>query len=221
MGKFEKSVGKFQTSGKKCIPGVICIENMTLFLILLIFLLSIYLFFVMTHSVSENKTTIVNNEVIEQPIYRNSILSNLEQNNVFSNPFFPPLKPNIGFINGGGGIYTGGIGLGIPINIETQRTGGSAFNQIGILTRSTNNELILPIFGRLVSSNRDKWQYYTLSNTGNISSKLPVLVNGKDGMSEYGVSEIFNGDVIYVQGYNESFNATIYDSRSISYIPYL
>jgi hypothetical protein len=40
-------------------------------------------------------------------------------------------------------------------------------------------------------------------------------------MSEYGVDEIYGGDVIYVQGYNDIFLATIYENRGISYIPYL
>jgi hypothetical protein len=203
---------------KKCIPGVICIENMTLFFLLLTCLLAAFLFFTLRSS--------QNNLIRTHYTHPLAILSptiDLARNDVFSDPYFPPLKDNMDGPFVRPPIFQGTYERrGVPINMETQRTGRS-FNQIGVLTRSgnINGELILPIFGRDLLSNRNKWQYYTLSNTGNISSKLPVRVHGKDGMSEYGVDEINNGDVIYVQGYNDIFLATIYDSRGNSYIPYL
>jgi len=217
---------------KKCIPGVFCIENMTLFILLFIFLLSLFFFFTITNRIGGPSEPLLRTQPVnELPVFgtsrRDIPIIGLGKSDVFSDPYFPPLKDNIE----SGIFYTGppafGIGnfptrRGLPINIETQPT-GSYFNQIGILTRSgnINGELILPIFGRNLFSNRDKWQYYTLSNTGNISSKLPVRVHGKDGMSEYGVDELTNGDVVYVQGYNDIFLATVYDSRGLSYIPYL
>jgi hypothetical protein len=211
---------------KKCIPGGgLCIENMTLFLIILLLLFCVFFLMITIRSAPvdyRRQTNIVNNnsDYVESGIP--SIIS-LAKNDVFSDPYFPPLKDNVG-----GGIYPSNMAniqvvrRGVPINIETRPT-GSSFNQVGILTRggNINGELILPVFGRNLYSNSNKWQYYTLSNTGNISSKLPIRVHGKDAMSEYGVDEIFNGDVIYVQGYNDIFLATIYDSRGLSYIPYL
>jgi hypothetical protein len=207
---------------KKCIPGGgLCIENMTLFFIILLLLFCVFFLITTIRSAPidyRRQTNIVNNDYVESGVP--SIIG-LAKNDVFSDPYFPPLKDNIG-----GGIYYPNnmvnVRRGVPVNIETRPT-GSSFNQVGILTRggNVNGELILPVFGRNLYSNSNKWQYYTLSNTGNISSKLPIRVHGKDAMSEYGVDEIFNGDVIYVQGYNDIFLATIYDSRGLSYIPYL
>jgi hypothetical protein len=80
--------------------------------------------------------------------------------------------------------------------------------------------LILPLMGRKLSG-RDKMQYYTTSNTGNMNVKLPVSKNGKSCTGEYGCDEIYNGDTVYVEGYAEVFKATIYENTRLSYIPYL
>jgi hypothetical protein len=227
---------------KKCIPGVFCIENMTLFILLFVFLILILLFFFTIRLLNpmgllsprgsqntENTLLSTTNSIIYPPIDLAINDAFPSKNNVFTDPYYPPLKDNIDV------FYPPLFATrGIPINIETQRTGSfnsfnkTSFNQVGILTQTpnlsettvSNTPLILPVFGRNLLTNRDKWQYYTLSNTGNISSKLPIRVKGKDGMTEYGVDEIYNGDSVYVQGYNDNFIANIYDSRIPSYIPY-
>jgi hypothetical protein len=136
----------------------------------------------------------------------------------------------------------GGCGY-LPVNIETHGV-RSNYSQMGILTKSVDgvnnnnkrkmftddnaesngnieNTLILPLMGRRCLSGRDKWQYYTISNTGNLQTKLPVRVNGKSCTSEYGCDEIMNGDVIHVEGYNHRFSATVYENTTFSYIPVL
>jgi hypothetical protein len=80
--------------------------------------------------------------------------------------------------------------------------------------------MILPLMGRRVMSGRDKWQYYTMSNTGNLNTKLPVSVNGRSCTGEYGCDSIMNGDTIYVEGYNDTFKATIYENNLFNYIPF-
>ena len=122
------------------------------------------------------------------------------------------------------------VAKGWPINLKT-RGFAPEFSQIGILThdrpdgKEKDNSLydnqILPLFGRRIMNGRDKYQYYTMSNTGSINTKLPVLVRGKNCINEYGCDEIYNGDQVYVQGYNKSFYATIYENSLFSYIPFL
>jgi hypothetical protein len=155
----------------------------------------------------------------------------LAKTGVFEDPYFPPLKETGGYwprFSSVVGVSSTAYGLspsygtstyGIPVNIETQPVRSHSFDQVGILTRERGGDMILPLFGRNV--NHDKWQYYTLSNTGNISSKLPVKVQNRDGMNEYGINEMNNGEIVFVQGYNDSFVSTLYDSRGPSYIPYL
>jgi len=208
-----------------------CIENMTLFLILFLLLLVVFCFMVMQpyRFHQTNKTNI-----FQQPSF------GLAKTGVFEDPYFPPLKETAGYwprfssVVGisssygtsplyGSTVYGsstyGSTVYGLPVNIETQPVRSHSFDQVGILTRERGGDMILPLFGRNV--NHDKWQYYTLSNTGNISSKLPIKVQNRDGMNEYGINEMNNGEIVFVQGYNDSFVSTLYDSRGLSYIPYL
>jgi ferredoxin-NADP reductase len=68
---------------------------------------------------------------------------------------------------------------------------------------------------------RDKWQYYTISNTGVVNTKLSIKVRGKNCVSEYGCDEIMDGDVVHVDGYNGHFRVTMYENGMFSYIPVL
>jgi len=92
----------------------------------------------------------------------------------------------------------------VPINMSTNIGAVTTnFSQIGILTplnRSSDNN-ILPLMGRTVFTNRNKWQYYTISNQHN-NIRLPVYHRGRNGLDEYGIDEIYNGDAIIVEGYN-------------------
>ena len=81
--------------------------------------------------------------------------------------------------------------------------------------------MILPLMGRRTMSGRDKWEYYTISGSGNLNARLPISVNGKNCSGEYGCDEVYNGDVVYVEGYNDTFSATIYENNSLRYIPVL
>lgn len=192
--------------GKKCIPGVICIENMTLFLLFIVVILMIYFYYTLIIKPANKDPQIVVINSQQSP----------PDNGLSLNT--PPLR-----IADGAPPLTN---RGIPINIETRGT-TSSYSQIGILTTSNNdktgstNPLILPLIGRQSMVGRDKWQYYTVSNTGFINTKLPIRVQGKSCTSEYGCDSLMNGDTVYVEGYDSTFRATIYDSAQFSYIPYL
>lgn len=196
--------------GKKCIPGIICIENMTLFVLFILIVLVLYFIYMKSEKPS--------NQVHppEQKIIIVSAPNSQPTENSINDPYIPPLKNNAYFTN------SGDI-RGIPINIETRGTGMS-YQQIGILTPVGNNsnDLILPLMGRKLMNGRDKWQYYTMANgSSTIHTKLPVSVNGKSCTGEYGCNDIQNGDTVYVQGYNNVFTATVYENSAFSYIPYL
>ena len=107
--------------------------------------------------------------------------------------------------------------VNVPINVPTQNPYNRHYEQIGILTNS-NNE-ILPLFGKIASSNRSKWNYYTMNNSYN-SVKLPITFKNKSCTGEYGCDELMNGDTVYVEGYNSVFEAKIYEKDSLNYIPY-
>jgi hypothetical protein len=201
---------------KKCIPGVICIENMTLFILLLVIGLVVYMIYSQhKYNYPKNSTDPAKIVVIQQPTLA-SVAT--RRNDSFNDPYSPPLKDD--------GYYhprDSSDVRGIPVNIET-RGSGMTYQQIGILTpmNGGGDALILPLMGRRWLNGRDKWQYYTMANgMSNISTKLPVSVNGKSCTGEYGCNEIQNGDTVYVEGYKTTFSATVYENGTFSYIPYL
>ena len=207
--------------GKKCIPGVLCIENMTLFLLFVLIVLIIYLYYTLIIKASANKPN-DNHVVLLNTVPLSNISSNALNTSGLSDAI-PPLRiadgaPPVVVIPGGG------VRHAVPINIETRGTTMN-YSQIGILTKNngTNSDspLILPLMGRQSQTGRDKWEYYTMSNTGNINTKLPVRVNGKSCTGEYGCDSVSSGDSIYVDGYDSTFRANVYDSALFRYIPSL
>jgi len=190
--------------GKKCIPGVICIENMTLFVIMLGFVITIY-YFHLSIRLRGNRYGTTKPEI---QVVNNTNYPSNSQLDPLSNPYAPPLK-----------ISTNDFRTQMPINVRTQYTNPN-YSQIGILTRKNGeNDLILPLMGTTLNTSRNKWIYYTISNTGNVNTKLPLRINGRSSMNEYGCDEINNNDVIYVEGYKSDFQATIYENGLYSYIP--
>jgi hypothetical protein len=51
--------------------------------------------------------------------------------------------------------------------------------------------------------------------------KLPITNKGRSCTNEYGCDNLYNGDTVYVEGYNDSFRATVYETSSFQYIPQL
>ena len=106
------------------------------------------------------------------------------------------------------------------INIETQGCGSNRceYHQIGILTTPhKNGNLILPLMGRQIHRRRDKWQFYTMSDSHN-SVKLPIRHKSRMCTSYDGCDSIYTGDAVFVEGYKESFTATIYETNNIPYM---
>lgn len=215
--------------GKKCIPGVICIENMTLFLMFIVLILIIYFYYTLIIKTNNSKQD-TQYVLLNVPPISNQSLS-FAMNTSGLSDAVPPLRI-------ADGAPPHGLRPAVPINIETRGT-TMEYRQIGILTQSSNNTnknhhnketannlnnnspLILPLMGRQSMTGRDKWQYYTMSNSGFVNSKLPVSINGRSCTGEYGCDSIMNGDSVYVEGYDSTFRATVYDTASFQYLPYL
>ena len=200
--------------GKKCIPGVFCIENMTLAILMFLFILLAYLYYVFIVKVNQQQ-----NKIQEKIIYQN-VVPLRSAPNVIMDPYGPPLKDDGSYFMNPSLSMNSTITRGIPINIETRGL-SQDYSQMGILTRTNGTDMILPLMGRRLISGLDKWQYYTISNTGNMNTKLPVSLKGKSCSGEYGCDIINNGDTVYVEGYNDTFNATVYENSRFNYIPYL
>jgi hypothetical protein len=206
--------------GKKCIPGVICIENMTLFLLFVVMMVLAYLYYAYFAKVmnmppdalyAQQYQHTMPSVVIQQAPVAVPHLAPISTRiqDPLMDPYSPPVKMDPTY-----------VAAGLPINVPT-RGFPSNYSQIGILTRNGRGDLILPLMGRRSINGGNKKQYYTMSNSGNFSAKLPVSVNGKSCTSEYGCEEISNGDIVYVEGYSDTFRATVYENGLFSYIPFL
>ena len=196
---------------KRCPPGFICIENMTVIFLIMFLFFACFIFYKLS---PQNRKDVVflNGEKNTWVPKTNSIFSTIPSN-ILMNPHTPPLKNNGYFPRDNSDAR------GVPINISTRGL-DSAYSQMGILTRLNGEETILPILGRPLFSNRSKWQYYTMSDKSN-SIKLPMSNNGRSCTSEYGCDELMSGDTVYVEGYKDAFKVTIYENSHPRYIPYL
>ena len=202
----------------RCPPGVVCIENITvMFIIVAIVIVSALLYILRNKSektMSEYTVNILNDKSPTQGLYPRPgyTFSNME-NDVLLNPYQAPLRDNRIFP---------GVNFSpnrLPINIPTQSF-DSSYRQVGILTRIGNKETILPLLGAPLITNRDKWNFYTLSESNNLL-KLPISHNGRKCMSNIGCSDLYTGDTVLVDGYNDSFKVTTYENNLPKYIPYI
>jgi len=211
---------------KKCPPGIICIENLTFGIIVVILFILTYFIYINTSKTvrKDEHTKIVIEEgrgernpgfgIFTRPNYAYTNLPG----DVLMNPYVPPLRderylvPEITIPPPGR----------VPINISTNVGAvDTNYRQVGIMTPlNGNNSKILPLMGRPLFVNRDKWQYYTMSDQNN-SIKLPVSYNGRSCTNEYGCDKLYNGYTVYVEGYKEAYKITIYDNDTIRYLPFL
>ena len=210
---------------KKCPPGILCIENYTLLFFALLIIAILYFMNIKytqnlntTHTCGCNKMSC--SSCNSHNNYKSSDLipflgnsHNNRDNDVLLNPYSAPLRDDRIYNN------TNYNGIKIPINVPTQSV-NSAYRQIGILTRINGQETMLPLMGRPLFSNRDKWNFYTM-NDKNGMIKLPITFRNKSCTSSQGCDNLYNGDTVFVEGYSDTFRVTMYDNNSMEYIPYL
>ena len=210
---------------KKCPPGVICIENVTMFFLVMIILIIVYLIYISFFKRENSQKIVVNVDKQSDPGYiinqqPNYPYNNIPVNDVLMNPYVPPLRDERYFVPEVFPIRRGMV----PINVSTNSgVVDTNYRQMGILTplhNTSKRDKILPLMGRPLMVSRDKWQYYTMSDQNN-SVKLPIIHKGRSCTNEYGCDQLYNGDRVYVEGYNQAFKITIYENDVIKYIPYL
>ena len=108
--------------------------------------------------------------------------------------------------------------VGISTNIGYVRT---SYRQVGILapattpTRDATPELLV-LMGRPLYVSRNKWQYYAITDQRN-GLKLTIRVKGRASTNEYGIDEIYTGDVVNVQGYTVPYRVDMYENDALVY----
>ena len=224
---------------KKCPPGVICIENVTLFILFIVIMILSYLVYYYMlpkdnneknqKNTSSEHTTRSNIPFFNAP-FLNMPFLNVPFNNVpylpppvpgdvLLNPYIPPLRDERYLVPSLNYIPPGAVPINVSTNVGAVDTN---YRQVGILTplNSSSKDSILPLMGRPLFTNRDKWQYYTISNQHN-NVKLPVSKGGRSCTNEYGCDKIYNGDSIYIEGVNDAYKVTVYDNDVIKYLPFV
>lgn len=212
------------SSSFKCLPNMFCIRNTTIFFIVILSVIGIYFFYsnYLKMAVTQSMPSMPSIPSIPSmpsmpsipPLFMMS--SRAANSDVLEDPYAPPLR-NDSYFGGIGPNMMMPMAAGIPINIRTQGPPvNTNYRQVGLLTRINGKETMLPLMGRPLQKNRDKWQFYTMSDKNN-SVKLPISFKKKSCTSEYGCDNIYNGDTVYVEGYKDAFQATIYDNAVMEY----
>lgn len=202
----------------KCKPGFICIENISIIIFSIIFFSIGYLLYC---NFKSTKNLYISNEDVQQALNQSTKVQPQQINinnysdyaSAYDNPYNPPFRNDGYFVSSSVPV----VPINIPTNVGAVST---SFRQLGILTPTsqTSKDNILPLMGRPIFTSRSKFQYYTISNQNN-QVKLPVSVKGKSGLDEYGVDEVFDGDTVYVEGYEDVFKVTKYDNGTMRYLP--
>ena len=194
---------------KKCPPGVLCIENFTLFMLLLVCIGIVY--FMRVHMLAQyhvlDKIKFNNIKEEQKQIIIDYPTIDKINGNMLLDPNVPPLKKRVNYVDTKKRDYSD---RGVPINVRTRGNRLNSYTQIGFLKGLVRTNLIYPLYGRPNDTSRDKWNYYTLNDTG---IKLPINKESRSCTGEYGCNELFDGDNVFV--------ATIYENEANRYIPYL
>ena len=176
---------------KRCIPGVICIENVTIVFVIVV--LCIVLLFI--HYYGKKHTRMNIQQMQQMP-------QDSMQPPMMQPPMMPPRRM-----------------MPPPIAIPTQPFFDTNYRQVGILTRVKGKETILPLMGRPLMSNRDKWNFYTINDSNNMV-QLPITYKGRSCTAEYGCDNLYSGDIVHVEGLKDAFRVTAYENDGMRYIPY-
>jgi Family of unknown function (DUF5755) len=218
------------SSRKKAVPieTTISLTPILFFLLLLVigglvYLLTFYQRVTYSMMTGISGPTFLNTGVTSTPLAAPLFPIASRTTDIFTDPYAPPLKNDI-FMSSQMPTLIDVRGppiAAVPVNIPS-RGYDTPYTQIGILNRADGSgDLILPLMGKQATTARDKYNYYTISNTGSVNTKLPVKVKGKSGVSEYGCDEIMSGDTVHVDGYNAPFRTTIYENNTFRYLPVL
>jgi cell division protein FtsL len=102
-------------------------------------------------------------------------------------------------------------------NITTETNTINLTTNVNVNTNSNNS--VLPLYGRRLWNGSDMWNYYVLNENYN-QVRLPLTINGKDSMDEYGVKELYDNDTVFIPSQGQTYTVKIYETDDYRYIPY-
>lgn len=213
-----------------CPPGFWCMDTTTvLFSIFVVLLILGGIIWAVSYFQKRNESpTVIVVEskaptVSPQPLRETTFERKLRSTN---DPRFHPLSPEQSFFvppDTGDYIVPAGLGA-LPINTQSRGYPG-AFQQMGALTAPGGTETsgsptrtILPLFGRPIDPNRNRWNYYTRTDGIN-PVQVPLQFKRRNCEDDNGCDEITDGDSVGVPILGQSYIATTYRYSTPRYIP--
>lgn len=196
---------------RKCSQGMICIENATISFIFIIIAV-IFLF----HYKWTREKIIINENIQPNLSFFPFNMGTGLREDVLRNPYSPPLKDESIYLNPSYNIPINSVPINIPTNSYD-----TTYRQVGILSSEKNmngEKSIIPLMGRPINNGRDKWQFYSITNN---NVKIPISNKTKSCTNEYGCDNLYNGDTVYAEGYDDVFKVTMYENDTLRYIPYV
>ncbi len=228
LGKVGKMVGGAVAA--TCPPGVWCMDTgiIILLVVLVGILFGVAYFMFQTyqktaHWANQKPTVVVVEKNIQQPQQPQQLQQHVD-------PRFAPPSPeqSYGAPPDLRGFPSPPIAAGhgsMPINIPTRGI-PDQFQQLGVLTAPGGTETsasptrtILPLFGRKLATNRDRWNYYTRTDGLN-PVQVPLEFKRRNCDDDTGCEEIMNGDTISVPVMGQSYVANVYRYSTPRYIPF-
>ena len=210
---------------RKCPKGAICFETYTL-IFLLILCFGVLVFYVKKMNINDLAT---------------SVSSSLSSSSTTSSPsvwnqsshYHHNLPPHV-HVNSMPHQHTSGYDMLRPLHDPrvaytqhpkdtllnpyappVQYNEPHAYRQVGYLKNENMQQRMLPIFARPVHVRRDKWYYYTIFD----NIKVPIYYRNRKCTSTHGCDELYNGEIVTVEGMTDSFVVYLYDNHTLMYDP--
>ena len=159
----------------------------------------------------------------QQPVFAGSTLQNPAVPDIRGVPINvrtrgePEAYRNIGYLFINNPSTTQPTPTQPPTSITTNTNTINLTTNVNVDTGAST--AVLPLYGRRLWNGSDMWNYYVLNENYN-QVKLPLTINGKDSMDEYGVKELYDDDTVFVPSQGKTFTVKIYETDDYRYIPY-
>ena len=102
------------------------------------------------------------------------------------------------------------------VNVPTRRI--SQYKQVGLLYSSASD--IQPLYGRPTYRGSNRWNYFLITDSGNIVVNIPLSIEERDCSERNGCRELYDDDKVFVPELNKMFEVRLY-KNTVRYIPSL
>lgn len=190
---------------KRCPPGTICVENITMILVIAIVILTIYFIYKFNEKeVLNNKAHVVYRE---KPLF--NMTSKIDVPDTGYNMLRPMARPGLSYNENPKDVLLN------PYSPPLQVNQPHKYKQIGYLKNEEKSDKMFPLFAKPQHIRRDKWYYYTIYD----NIKLPIYFNNRKCMSDTGCDSLMNGDIVKLENMTGNYIVSTYDNETLVYDP--